>query len=255
MKLKYTAILLFCLLLTGCSNTTNQEAVLTQETSDASAENDLTNVSPKPQECTKEVAQTDVEENTVSEEYPILFEVDNSMEREYNYDSLTDLQRDATDTFCAKVISAEAKMPGSLVYTKYEMKITEVFSGDLTVGDTINVAVLGGIVKADEYFAKGNMYKSFENEYTPELLENSYIKITCDGAWLMETDKEYLLFTQYISYDGDMVYSPLNTWQSIFEKNNDDLYQRYESETYRQYRTLSSPEYKPLQFSPDTIRE
>lgn len=247
MKLKYAAIFSVCLLLVGCGNTTptttNAETELHSEAAVATTAEALTDTTAEIAENVSEISPASIEDNTPAEEYSILFEVDNVMDREYNYDSLEHLTKDATDIFRGKVISAEAKIPESLVYTKYEMEITEVFSGDLAVGDIVDVAVLGGIIKADEYFAEADMYKSFEKEYTPELLKNSYVKITCDGAWLMETDEEYLLFTQYISYDGDMVYSPLNTWQSIFKENN-NIYQRYESETC-----------KSLQFSPETLRK
>lgn len=236
MKLKCVAIFSVCLLLAGCGNTT-------ATTTNTETEPDI-NVA---------VATTEDDLTDPPTEISILFEVDNVIDREYNYDSLEHLQKDATDIFRGKVLSAKVKIPESLVYTKYEMEITEVFSGDLAVGDIVEVAVLGGIIKADKYYAKENMYKSFEEEYTPEQLENSYIKITCDGAWLMETGEEYLLFTQYISYDGDMVYSPLNTWQGIFKENN-NLFQRYESELYRQIRRASSQDEAPLQFSPENIR-
>ncbi|MDP2892704.1 MAG: hypothetical protein Q8O09_06170 [Bacillota bacterium] len=119
--------------------------------------------------------------------------ISNSASRIKSYDTLESLQNAAPFIFTGTCISSKPVFQKDTLYTLSTVKITNVFKGNLTAGDTVLIVENGGRTTFGEYEKGCNIEpKAFE---TGERLPADYkIVEGTDGYFPMKENEEMLLF-------------------------------------------------------------
>ena len=131
-------------------------------------------------------------EISLDEDLPIVSEGDvlyisNSLDRLKAYSSFAELSSDSANILSGLCISSTPVFQNNVLYTLSEIQVSEVYKGDVSVGDTITIVEMGGRTTYEEYVKGSN------------LTEKSFLQ----GDEQIQDDQEIVI--------GDDGYFPLNT--------------------------------------------
>ena len=94
------------------------------------------------------------------------------------------------DVFTGICISSQPVFQNNTLYTLSKLKLTEVFKGNLSVGDTISVVELGGRITYEEC----NITKKSFEVVDDSIPDDYNVVVGTDGFFPLEKDDEVLLF-------------------------------------------------------------
>lgn len=145
----------------------------------------------------------------------------------------TDKDKLAINGVCVirgKVLSSDYLLEGSSVYTKSNVKIEEVFKGNLKNGDTITVREMGGFIPSDVLSRVIEKEKyGIETETKSE--STKIIDNRADEFKVMERGEEVILFVVPIKNPPKNLkgyYEPIRLWQGKLLYNSEiDAYIPY----------------------------
>ncbi len=149
-----------------------------------------------PSGKTTKVASKDkvneVSKNTNADEKKTRY-ISTSLDRNKEYSDFKSLKI-APYVFTGVCISSQPVFQNNTLYTLSKLKLTEVFKGNLRVGDAVSVVEIGGRTTYGEYKKECNITpKSFE--VGDDSIPDDYnVVVGTDGFFPLEKDDEVLLF-------------------------------------------------------------
>lgn len=96
--------------------------------------------------------------------------------------------------FTGICISSRPVFQNNTLYTLSKLKLTEVFKGSLSVGDTVSVVELGGRTTYGEYKKECNISKKSFEIGDDSIPDDCNVVVGTDGFFPLEKDDEVLLF-------------------------------------------------------------
>ncbi len=103
------------------------------------------------------------------------------------------------------------------VYSTYLIRVVENVEGNTCIGDLIKVTDFGGIISADEYFAKQTDPKALELAQQCRG-ENNFVQYDFGGSELPKIGQEYIWYLEKgKKYNGIMHYSPVCSYEGVFD--------------------------------------
>ena len=104
------------------------------------------------------------------------------------------------------------------IFTRYFVTIKEIYKGDLSVSETIEISMPGGVVPLKEYSENTESYVKKDWEDIDEAnYETGYIEEICDEEPLPKVKEKCILFLKKIKeYEPETIYMAIGNYQGRF---------------------------------------
>lgn len=117
-----------------------------------------------------------------------------SASRSKSYETLNDLNNNSDFIFTGECVSSEPLFQNETLYTLVQVKVENVYKGDLVKGDVVSLVEMGGRTTFGIYEKECDIeLKAFEKE-SERLPSDTKIVIGLDGYYPMKTGEQVLLF-------------------------------------------------------------
>ncbi len=131
--------------------------------------------------------------------------------------------------FTGICISTQPVFQNNTLYTLSKLKLTEVFKGNLSVGDTVSVVEIGGRTTYGEYKKECNItQKSFEVD--DSIPDDYNVVVGTDGFFPLEKDDGVLLFvgdsSGFLKDFNEPLFSILGAYDGKLYPSSKDTYSR-----------------------------
>lgn len=134
----------------------------------------------------------EVTKNTNADEKKTRY-ISTSLDKIKTYSDLKSLET-APYVFTGVCISSQPVFQNNTLYTLSKLKLTEVFKGNLSAGDTVSVVEIGGRTTYGEYKKECNITKKSFEVGDDSIPDDYNVVVGTDGFFPLEKDDEVLLF-------------------------------------------------------------
>ncbi len=176
---------------------------------------------------TSKAKVNEVSKNTNATENKTRY-ISTSLDRIKKYSDFDSLKI-APYVFTGICISTQPVFQNNTLYTLSKLKLTEVFKGNLSVGDTVSVVEIGGRTTYGEYKKECNItQKSFEVD--DSIPDDYNVVVGTDGFFPLEKDDEVLLFVGdtngFLKNFKEPLFSIFGEYDGKFYSSGKDAYSR-----------------------------
>lgn len=167
------------------------------------------------------VIESEDDKNTLKQELTFDKQVVTNADFANIYNDFDSLKKESTIVIEGDVTDTSVFMhkvnEDTIPYTIYKLKVSKVFSGDVKVGDVINVAEYGGVVTAEEVGLDVKFPEMSEEEKTQKIYFSfgTPLSVTGDKLLIFGSNKEG---SQILDFD-EPYYMLVNEYQGKFDFN------------------------------------